>query len=87
MCWSWQVSLGFAIAHWLGIHYLLRRNELNDKGYAMLLIPLAFQESMQFFGWLLIGGEDATGYSCGFLNKVSSPEALPAIYDCYPLNV
>jgi hypothetical protein len=68
MCWSGQVSLGFAIAHWLGIHYLLRRKELNDEEYAMILVPLAFQGSMRFFGWLLICGEGSTGYSCGILN-------------------
>lgn len=70
MCWSWEVSLAFSIAHWIGITYLLIRKQTLDRWYAMALVPLAVQETMQFVGWILIDKQHATAYTCDTSLKV-----------------
>eukprot|EP00884_Botryococcus_braunii_P020344 jgi/Botrbrau1/6994/Bobra.0165s0024.2 len=70
MCWSWEVSLGFSLAHWIGITYLLMRNKQYDKWYVVVLVPLAIQETMQFVGWVLIDEQNATAYTCDISLKV-----------------
>jgi hypothetical protein len=71
MCWSAEVSFGFGLAHWLGIAYLLRRKQKHDRWYVVALVPLAIQETLQFFGWLLINREQNDAFTCSNMNKVT----------------
>ena len=51
MCWSAPVSAGFALAEWAGILYLMRRNQALDRAFAIAVIPIAAQETLQWYLW------------------------------------
>jgi len=54
MCWSAEVSLGFALAEFAILAYLWHRNQNYDRTNALLHVPIALQELGQFAIWLHI---------------------------------
>jgi hypothetical protein len=67
MCWSLSVSAAFALFDLIALLALINRNRQNDRLYAILFSPVAFQEFCQIILWHEIGQSDPD--SCSQLNK------------------
>lgn len=72
MCWSWQVSLGFAIVQFIELGYLFLRNEYIDRYWVLLLSPIMIQEFCQFVVWKYGITEDTTIHQCNNVNYICS---------------
>eukprot|EP01084_Bolivina_argentea_P252816 424482_1 len=72
MCWSWEVSLTFALIQWICIAYLIYRNKLLDKWCAAMQSFIATQETLQFCLWAWGIDNTTSKYSCSTSNTVFS---------------
>ena len=69
MCWNLEVTIAFACLDALAVVFLLWRNGLNDRLFAMYAMPIAVQECLQIVLWLNIGEDE---YQCNRVNRVTS---------------
>jgi hypothetical protein len=69
MCWSAEVSAAFAAIEWAGIFWLVRRNEVFDRSFAIAISPIAAQEVLQ---WLLWEHISLDGIHCDRVNVLGS---------------
>eukprot|EP01084_Bolivina_argentea_P207654 354251_1 len=72
MCWSWEVSLVFALLQWIIIAYLLYRNKFWDRLCAILQSFIAIQETFQFLLWAFAIDENTTATTCSAFNTFCS---------------
>ncbi len=69
MCWSAEVSAGFAVGEWAAIAWLWRRDQPLDRAFALAVSPIAAQEALQ---WLLWEHIAPTATACDRVNVVGS---------------
>eukprot|EP01084_Bolivina_argentea_P233244 392893_1 len=68
MCWSWEVSLTFAVIDILGLLYSLYRNQYLDRYFVLILSPIAIQELCQFFLWKFGITSNTKAFECNNVN-------------------
>eukprot|EP01084_Bolivina_argentea_P160110 278832_1 len=76
MCWSWPVSLCFSLFQWIIIAYIVYRNRFMDRWLAVMQIPIATQEFLQFLLWAFAIDDDTTASKCSTLNQYLSYNLL-----------
>ena len=64
------MSLGFAIVQFIGLSYLLCRNQYIDKYWVLLLSPIAIQEFCQFIIWKYGITNATTIHECNNINHI-----------------
>eukprot|EP01084_Bolivina_argentea_P016587 31025_1 len=72
MCWSWEVSLAFALFEFIAFGYIFYRNQYIDRYYVLYLWPIALQEFFQFIVWRWGIDDNTTIHSCNNVNFVGS---------------
>eukprot|EP01084_Bolivina_argentea_P136078 239694_1 len=72
MCWSWEVSLGFAVVLLIQLAYLFYRNQYIDRYWVFLLHPIAVQEICQFVVWKYGITDETTIHECNDINRICS---------------
>eukprot|EP01084_Bolivina_argentea_P233245 392895_1 len=72
MCWSWEVSLTFAVIDILGLLYSLYRNQYLDRYFVLILSPIAIQELCQFFLWKFGITSNTKAFECNNVNLLCS---------------
>lgn len=76
MCWSFEVSLGTLIFATVGSIYLYRRNEQNDRLYALYIFTIGLMQGADALAWYSIDN------AMPALNKISA--ILSAIFIILP---
>ena len=85
MCWSWPVSLSFSLFQWAIILYMLHRNKYMDRWLALMQIPVATQEFIQFLLWAFAIDHNTTKESCSTLNQYLSYNITVIVMSIPPL--